>query len=203
MRRNPGFVALDLGGILLTDPTLGTFWTDICQGDVDASARTRTLWFSSLREPFERGEIPETQVWRTLASTAGSRADLVRAAFLDNFVELSHGIDALRACADAGLTPVLATNHYAPWLPIWRERFDWFNLFATVICSSSIGVRKPDRSFFLATLDVCAGTDIGDIPFVDDIPENVAAASAAGFHGVLGDATGTWRWDVLPHDQPE
>jgi FMN phosphatase YigB (HAD superfamily) len=196
MRETRPAVALDLGGILLTDPTLGGFWSSISASRGDGGLAARTLWFSELREPFERGELHEDLVWESLASASGSSASSVRRRFLGGFKELPGGIQALRDCKAAGFRVVLATNHYEPWIPMWRSTFDWFPLIDHVVCSSEIGERKPNSRFYEEALAACDAAGYA-VRFVDDIPENVEAASAFGFVGLLGDGSGDWITEVM------
>lgn len=189
-------VAIDLGGVLLTDPTLGSFWMDIAGGRKSVANRARELWFGSLREPFERGETPEIDLWEALGAVSGCEPSDARRQFLSNFREIPNGVDALRVCHLAGFRVVLATNHYGPWISIWQERFDWFGLIDSVVCSSDVGARKPDPAFYAATLRACQPV-ISPIYFVDDIGANVDAATRGGFVGLLGDSTGAWSREVV------
>lgn len=196
MKADRRAVALDLGGILLTDPTLGGFWLEIAGYRKVRADAAKSTWFSTLREPFERGELLDSEVWQTLADAAETDSDHVRDRFLGSFLEIRSGIQALYRAKVHGFRVVLATNHYHPWIPMWRDRFDWFSQFDAVVCSSEIGVRKPDLKFYDHVLQACGETD-APVYFVDDIEDNVAAASLAGFKGLLGDGTGSWLGDVL------
>ncbi len=135
-------------------------------------------------------------MWDELGAVTYSSPASIRQRFLGNFLELPKGIAALRACQASGLKVVLATNHYSPWVPLWRERFDWFSLISEVVCSSDVRARKPESAFYSAALSAC-GPSQSRPYFVDDLVENVDAASMAGFEGLLGDGTGAWAQVVV------
>ena len=193
-------VALDLGGILLTDPTLGAYWTEVAGGDAARGDAVRQLWFEHVREPLERGEIEEQEAWSELAKSVGGSPARFRDLFLSRFFEIPGGVAALRRCHDAGLRTVLATNHYSPWLQIWQERFDWFAYLDPIVCSSELGSRKPEAAFYKTVREACQ--ELGQrVVFVDDVRVNVDAANASGLDGVLGDASGDW-WKIVVDAEP-
>jgi len=57
-----------------------------------------------------------------------------------------------------------------------------------IVYSHEVGLRKPDPEIFaLATSRL--GVRTGEVVFLDDVPANVDAARAAGWHAVLHEAT--------------
>ncbi len=57
-------------------------------------------------------------------------------------------------------------------------------MFEGIFASHEIGFRKPQPEAFSYVSDAI-GIRPGDIAFFDDLAENVQAASAAGFQGIL------------------
>ncbi len=55
--------------------------------------------------------------------------------------------------------------------------------FDKLVMSHQIGVRKPHASFFEHCQKHAAG-EAGECLFIDDLPANVAAARACGWHGI-------------------
>jgi len=186
-----GVVALDLGGVLLTDGTKTAFSRLRSLGLQPREAKE--LWHGHLRMPAELGAISSDEVFARLAALSPHATPAaVRSVLLDEFRPIPYGIDYLRRTSAGGGRVALATNHLHEWLAVWRDRFEWFSLLDPVVCSSSIGARKPDMPFF-DKLVAEVGGERG-FGFVDDDRSNVDAAAAAGLRGVL--ARGDWAADL-------
>jgi epoxide hydrolase-like predicted phosphatase len=69
-----------------------------------------------------------------------------------------------------------------------QARYGFAGMFDTIIYSHEAGMAKPDRRIYAL---LCGQLDVapGEVVFVDDMPENVDAASAFGIHGVLHRST--------------
>ena len=102
--------------------------------------------------------------------------------FLEEFQPIPEGVAYLKKAHNAGSIIVLATNHVKEWLDRWADRFDWWSLFDGVVCSATVGVRKPQPEFYEQVIAAAGGA--GGFLFVDDAPENVKAAVDAGLVGV-------------------
>jgi putative hydrolase of the HAD superfamily len=65
-----------------------------------------------------------------------------------------------------------------------KERFDWLELFDTLVFSCELGINKPDRRIYDACLRML---DLSprECLFVDDIKKNVGGAIESGMHGIL------------------
>lgn len=63
------------------------------------------------------------------------------------------------------------------------DRADWAPLFEHRLTSSRLGVAKPDRAIFTLALEMLDAAP-ADVTFVDDRPENVAAAAAEGIRAI-------------------
>jgi epoxide hydrolase-like predicted phosphatase len=100
-------------------------------------------------------------------------------------------------------TVALLTNNVAE--AAWRETFP-FHLFAEVVDSSEVGVRKPDPRIYVALLERL-DRPAAEVAFVDDLQVNVDAAAALGIAPVLFTGLETCRADLvrlgaLPATQP-
>ena len=60
--------------------------------------------------------------------------------------------------------------------------------FDKLVLSYEVGHIKPSTAFYLACAEA-AGADPGDCVFIDDLPENVEGARAAGLVGMLYEST--------------
>ena len=189
-------VVSDFGGVLTT-PLLRAF--DRLQdgipvpGEAYGEAMAYSLREDGVHPLFalERGEISEpdflARVERGLAEAAGIRVSLhgLGSQLMDALApnrELFDHYSALRR--ERGLRFALCTNNVREWEPLWRPKLPIDELFEVVVDSAFVGTRKPEPEIYAITLkrlglagDACA--------FVDDLEVNVAAARAAGMHGIV------------------
>lgn len=187
--------AVDLGGVLLTDPTRGAFWSNLANGDPERTARARSAWFSRIRVPFELGTMSEEEGWRELAEVSGVSSGKVRDTFLSGFEVIPQGQFLLRQLSASGKPMILATNHRAEWLPLWRKKFTWFADFTDVVCSSEIGVRKPDAAFY-DILVRRSGVSPARVALIDDDESNIRGAMDLGMQAVMVDPGSPEPWDL-------
>ena len=117
-------------------------------------------------------------------------AEEVESLLLGEFRPVTTAAGFLRTLKTSAVTVILATNHLDEWIDHWTRTFDWFSLFDHVVCSATVGHRKPQPEFYQAVIDA-AGSD--RFWFVDDDTANVAAANTAGLTGVLAEPGWTSR----------
>jgi glucose-1-phosphatase len=79
-------------------------------------------------------------------------------------------------------TNVLHATHYR------RQFATTLDLFDGLVLSHAVGSMKPDREFYLAGVRA-AGVPAASCVFIDDIPENVEGAFAAGLTALLYEDT--------------
>jgi putative hydrolase of the HAD superfamily len=137
---------------------------------------------------FETGQMGESEYARHLRVRLGwhgSDPDLVDI-FGDVYGSLDVGVlEVLVELRERGWY-LVGVDNSNPWHESrWREQYaEQLAVFHQVVSSISTGVRKPDPRFFSQALrDVPPGH--GARLFVDDRPENVAAARRAGLDGHL------------------
>ena len=86
---------------------------------------------------------------------------------------------------DAGYTLVLGSNTNDLHARHFRPKFaETLGLFDALVMSHEVGHVKPSAEFYQACARA-AGRPIGECLFIDDLPENVAGANAAGMVGIL------------------
>jgi 2-haloacid dehalogenase len=108
-----------------------------------------------------------------------------------------HGSVTILAELRARGTPLYAlTNFSAETYPAALARFDFLHWFRGVVVSGEIGALKPNPDIFHVLLDTYA-IDPGRAVFIDDVPVNVAAATAMGIHGVLFTAPEALRTELV------
>jgi putative hydrolase of the HAD superfamily len=89
-------------------------------------------------------------------------------------------VDVVRKARAAGIRTGLLSNSWGFDYP----REGWPELFDAVVISGEVGLRKPDPEIYALAADRL-GLPAESIVFVDDLPPNVRAATAAGMVGVL------------------
>lgn len=103
--------------------------------------------------------------------------------------------DGLRAVHALGLRCVLACDTQRPARVRRRtlEQAGIGDLFAALVLSSDLGVRKPNPAFYAAVLDAC-GCPADQVLFVGDTPaKDAVGPHEAGMRAVL----------IAPHGRPE
>lgn len=89
-------------------------------------------------------------------------------------------IEVVARARAAGVRTALVSNSYGLEYP--REH--WPRMFDVTVISAEVGMRKPDPKIYQLALDGLR-VRAEDAVFVDDFPENIAAAEALGIAGVL------------------
>ncbi len=88
-------------------------------------------------------------------------------------------IDMLRELGTWGERPVILSNAPAT-LREAAERSDWYPLVGRLFISAELGLVKPDRRLYAQVTDELEVAP-GDVAFIDDRADNVAAAAAFGW----------------------
>lgn len=92
-------------------------------------------------------------------------------------------VSILKALKDKGYPIHALSNWSAETFPLVRHRFEFFDWFETILLSGEEKLVKPDREIFDLMLQRI-GRKAEECLFIDDMPANVAAARALGFHAV-------------------
>lgn len=98
--------------------------------------------------------------------------------------EIPGTVAVLRELREAGMRLLALTNWSAETFPIARERFDFLGWFEGIVVSGEERLAKPDPAIYRVLLERYA-VDAAQAVFVDDRPENVAAAEALGMTGIV------------------
>lgn len=138
------------------------------------------------RDPYDRGMLTAAEFWSQVCGTHLGPDRLARLVRLD-VASWTHprtaSIEALARARRRGLRTALLSN--AP-IEIARavEHLPWLGGVAPRLFSCDLGTAKPDRPAFVAALEAI-GADPGEVVFVDDRADNVAAAAALGIATTL------------------
>lgn len=76
------------------------------------------------------------------------------------------------------------TNWSNETFPVALKKFPFLSWFKGILVSGDVGLKKPDREIYKLLLDRY-GLEANTCVFIDDRTENVKAASALGFSGIV------------------
>jgi HAD superfamily hydrolase (TIGR01509 family) len=94
------------------------------------------------------------------------------------------GVEALLRELRAAGVPMYALSNYAPWYRLIDAKLGLSAYLGWDFVSCETGHRKPDPEAYLHAAR-SLGVSVRDCVFVDDRPENVAAAERVGMPGIL------------------
>jgi putative hydrolase of the HAD superfamily len=95
-----------------------------------------------------------------------------------------------------GTTIALLTNNVAEWGSNWRSTIPVDELFEVVVDSSAVQLRKPNPAIYELTCEQ-VGVAPSAAVFIDDNPDNIAAARALGMETVHVGEDPFWVVDEL------
>ena len=176
-------VAFDWGGVF----TIGTFDGRSTQNVADCTGvsveKVRESYFRHVRQ-LEVGAWTLPQFWETMQQETGITLPysefepLYLGSIKDNLP-----MYATLAALPAGVRVGLLSNNY-PVVSDHLSRDPRFARFDSKVFSNEIGAKKPAPESF-AALEKAMGLPAAQVAFVDDVQENIDAANAFGFHGIL------------------
>lgn len=149
---------------------------------IKAAAR----WNRDLLVAFDKGLLSPAEFHRRVATAVGS--DIARddffAIYNDIFTPNPPALDALRSAKAAGRTLILLSNTDVERFGFVRRRFPEVLFFDDYVLSYEVGMVKPEPGIYLEAARR-AGSAPGECVFIDDLPENVAAAEETGMAGIV------------------
>ena len=160
--------------------------------------RLRPLGFSDLVRRYESGGMTAEAFSSAVSALVGLEVthDEFAAAWSDIFTANESIAPLIAALKRAGYRLVLGSNTNDLHAAQFRRQFaETLGHFDRLVLSYEVGHFKPSAAFYLACAEA-AGADPGDCLFIDDLPENVEGARAAGLVGVLFRETGALIRDL-------
>jgi putative hydrolase of the HAD superfamily len=182
------FLYFDLGNVLLyfDHPKAARQMADL------AGLSQKEVWEvvfdSDLEVRYERGDIDCRAFYDEFCRRTGSAPDFaaLKGAAAEIFEPNHAVIELVEALHARGRQlGVLSNTCAAHWEYCLDGRYPFLNrCFETYALSYELKAMKPDPAIYSRAADL-AGVPPGEIFFVDDRPENVAGACAAGYDAVL------------------
>lgn len=198
--RTPSFLYFDLGNVLLF------FDHEIaCQNvasllDRDVDAIRELLFSGKLQEDYESGRISDEEFHSVVCKELNVQCAMesLKLAVSDMFALNAAIFPVLsQVWRDGSRMGILSNTCSAHWEFVQRQRYHMlFDFFETFALSFELQAMKPAAAIYQSAAEL-AGVDAAEIFFVDDKPENVAGAKAAGYDAVLFTDTVTLARDLL------
>lgn len=181
-----GTILWDIGGVLLTngwdrqqrDAVVARFGLDSAEFE-RRHAEVDQAW--------EKDEIGADEYLRRTVFYEPRRftpAEILEAMKEQSKVLEDSGLGILRQLAASEQYVLATVNNEARVMNEYRLRkFGLLDDFDAFFSSCYLGLRKPDRKIYQVALDVLE-RDPDHAAFIDDRPENVAAAASLGIHAI-------------------
>ena len=142
------------------------------------------------RYEYDKGAMEPEEFWLHVCNGCGRKPDAAKierliAADTRCWAEYEQRmIDWSDRLRDAGYATGILSNMPVPYAQFVRSEMDWFRRFSFHVLSGEIKQMKPEPGIYRTAIDAC-GTAPEQILFIDDLPENIAAAREAGMHGIV------------------
>jgi FMN phosphatase YigB (HAD superfamily) len=179
-------IIFDLGKVLLDfDYSLAAGKLE-AQSTISALELKRLLDQSPLLYRYETGLISTEEFFTEVQRHSGFRGGLKEfgAMFGDIFSPIEPMIRLHAEVRASGVPTYLLSNTNALAIEHIRRRFPFYGLFHGHVLSYEHGAMKPDARLY-EIAEKLAGFRGGDLLYIDDRPENVAAGGARGWQTVL------------------
>lgn len=182
-------VAFDLGGVVVDvekghlPALLGSGLRAACSSDAEVDAALAAGLFGDRHDRLSMGQLSGEDYVAEAAAALSTTQARVREAWRRVVRWAPGGVELLAAVA--GVVPVRIWSNTDPlhWEVLGHDVDDLAARFSVdVAVSFKVGFMKPDPRYFTRAL---GGTDPATVLYVDDVPDNVAAAAACGIDAVV------------------
>jgi len=152
---------------------------------LDIPALDRLLTQSPLLADYESGRLDCAAFFRAIQVKTGYRGtqDEFASHFEDIFTPIKGTIAMHAEVAASGLPTWTFSNTNFMAVAYISCAYDFWPRFTGHILSHEVGVLKPDPKIYEA-LEVATGCKGNEIAYLDDLPENIAAAQVRGWQTV-------------------
>jgi HAD superfamily hydrolase (TIGR01509 family) len=162
--------------------------------DLGGPAIERLVTQTPLLRQYETGELSSPAFFAAFKQAAGFRGSSRDFAerFADIFTPIDPMVQIHAALRARGVPTFLLSNTNEIQARHIRRTFPFFREFDGHVLSFEQGVMKPDPAIYEAT-EKLAGCCGPDLLFLDDRPENVSAACARRWHGIVHESVNRTR----------
>jgi glucose-1-phosphatase len=183
----PKFIYFDLGNVLV----YFDHWIACRQMARVAGLSAERVWQvvfeSDLEHRYETGQVDDRQFYDAFCQATGTQSDYEQLLIAGSDIfRLNYSLVPIVGQLDGAghRLGILSNTSPAHWAWVTAGRFGIINLaFDRAALSYEIGACKPEPKIYAAAAEL-ADVRPEEIFFVDDMPENVAAARQAGFDAV-------------------
>jgi putative hydrolase of the HAD superfamily len=180
------WVVFDYGGVICTPQPKADVAALAAAVGVPVPDFQVPYW--AYRLSYDRAELDGTTYWHKVAAALGLSfaaaqvAELIRLDIASWLHLCDDTVTLLKDLAGAGYRLALLSNAPADFAEVMVEQ-PVARFFEHLTFSCYLGSVKPELECYRAVLAIL-GARPADVVFIDDRPENVAGAAAAGIHGV-------------------
>ena len=146
----------------------------------------RFIFFTDLEPAFESGRLTGSHVLAELRKTFGlvGTDDQLGLAHADMFTPNQAVCDLIPQLAGRYTLALLSNTNELHYRQFRGQFAGVLDSFDRLFVSHEMGLRKPDPAIYHHVSD-WANVAPSECVFVDDLPENVEAARACGWHGIV------------------
>lgn len=191
-------VVIDFGGVLVRtlDHSGRVKWEqrlNLSEGEL-----TRLVFDSRPARLASIGALPETAIWADLAGRFNLQPDQLADLQQDFWGgdRLDTGLVQFISDLRPTYKTALLSNAWTGARQTFIDKFQIAGAFDLMVISSEEGLTKPDPRIFHLLLDRLAVRPEQSV-FIDDFPENIAAAGSLGMQAVQFHTTDQVKTDVL------
>ena len=142
------------------------------------------------RHAYDLGRLNGTTFWQQISKDAAlalTPAEVDR--LIENDVLMWSTLNEamllwVQAVQNVGFKTAILSNMGEELLGYMRQEFGWLGRFDHHTWSCELGIAKPDPAIYRYTCEKVAVAP-GDALFLDDKPENIAAAESVGMQAIL------------------
>ena len=188
-------------GMVLCQRDPGAFRTLLALTGLDEAGFDRYYWRD--RHAYDLGQIDGPAWWSNFARDTGNSFSPAQIETLvENDVLLWTRLNRpmlawAAALQDAGLATAILSNMGPDLLRLMRRSPDyaWLARFTHLSWSCELHIAKPDPAIYTYTCDKL-GVAPAEALFIDDKPENIAAAETLGMHAIQFTGVAQLRRDL-------